>query len=459
MADRSYTCARCKKIISRVVESCTSCLKDFHPGCTNQHKIFDQNNILIQCPGPTEIFNIRSTGKKIYKRRRTISANYEQDEIVNINDNSNNNYVNNEIIDCETASTLDNKIDVIFDKLDHIYTKNLNVLKDYIKKLIEDEMCELKSSIRATIQQELRKNSEDIKNEVVSIRKSIGISQMNNTVDPRSTISMTNKKYSSVVKQGNSSNVERISVKPINEQSNDITVAQIKNSVDVVKLGIGVQRIMNKPNGQVFIDVDKEADKVILAQEIKDKLGSTYNVTAFRKKKPKLKIVGLEKELLQIDDHTFIEDLYKINNLCDTISSKNSTKIIKKYLNKQNLGSMILEVSPEIHKVILENSRIKFGWRLYKVYDYVNIVRCFKCWGFNHFKSKCTNQETCRKCADHHKESDCKSDFDKCINCCNFNKKHKTSDLTIDHKATDICCGIYNRLVHKEKANILHHNQ
>lgn len=55
---------------------------------------------------------------------------------------------------------------------------------------------------------------------------------------------------------------------------------------------------------------------------------------------------------------------------------------------KQRFGSIILELTPTVHKYFMDKNKIKIGWKNYKFYNYINIIRCYNCYRFNHLANK-----------------------------------------------------------------------
>lgn len=255
-------------------------------------------------------------------------------------------------------------------------------------------------------------------------------------------------------KSKTSSSSERLLIKPSNPQESKTTLKQIKDTVDVINLGIGVNRVKSQHDGKIIIDVEKEADKNIITNEIKNKLGNLYEIKELNKKLPKLKVIGVEKNLINMDEAKFIDNLIKQNEFSITEPSTKLIKIVKKFSTKKNYGSIILEVCPTIHNILVQNGNVKTGWKNYKVYNYINVIRCFNCWGFNHFASKCSKAETCRLCSGKHNEKACNNDFVKCINCSDLINKFKLKDWDDKHCATDRSCGCYLKMTKNEQMNI-----
>src|SRR5436190_1645378 len=116
-------------------------------------------------------------------------------------------------------------------------------------------------------------------------------------------------------------------------------------------------------------------------------------------------------------------------------------------------SSLIIEVDNRTYDVILNRGKINIGWRKCIVFSYVSVIRCFKCWGYFHIARNCVRQVTCHKCAESHKESDCKSIKKKCVNCMH---KIQTYNLKIsdEHDALDLECPTYKKIVEEEKRKL-----
>src|SRR5580765_111126 len=117
---------------------------------------------------------------------------------------------------------------------------------------------------------------------------------------------------------------------------------------------------------------------------------------------------------------------------------------------RSNKGSLILEVDEMTHELMLKRIKINIGWNKCPVFEYYNVKRCYKCWGFRHIAKNCSKLDTCHKCAGNHLTNDCTSTIMKCINCVH---KIKTYNLQIndDHDALSIDCPTFRRILEEEK--------
>lgn len=253
--------------------------------------------------------------------------------------------------------------------------------------------------------------------------------------------------------------------------------------MDIVKHGIGVEKIITRTSGEVIIDLVKDKQQNNFTKDIETTLGNAYKVSTINNVLPKIKIVKLNKDILQMEENDFIKTLCKqnklessvnnptfsnnsdINNQCNGSHSDNTDKnvnknsihtnhikVIKRYRTSEEFGTVIIAVSPKLHKQILKYNNVKFGWRNYRIYDHINVIRCYNCWGFNHYKYNCRREEICRICGENHNEKNCKNSVKKCVNRIKANRKLEIP-YSVDHAATDTRCQSYIKILDKLETN------
>jgi len=49
------------------------------------------------------------------------------------------------------------------------------------------------------------------------------------------------------------------------------------------------------------------------------------------------------------------------------------------------------------HDLLLRKEKQNVGWKKYLIFNYINVKKCFKCWGYYHIAKNCTRNETCHK--------------------------------------------------------------
>lgn len=244
-----------------------------------------------------------------------------------------------------------------------------------------------------------------------------------------------NKSYAKVVRERNIiENTFIVKTNTINNEQESVS-EKIKSCINPTESKIS-NLIDLKDNQCIIKTTSSDVDKVLSG--IKEKLGDDYNVELVGKKKPRLKIVGYENVSLISEND--IAEAIKIQN--DNIFSNNDEIKIVKIItnrNRNNSQTIIIEVNSELHKAILKQGAVSIEFSKCKVYDSVDIARCFKCSKLGHYANKCENNICCPKCAGEHKLEECKSKALKCVNCSDSNTKYKLK-LDVNHGAFDKKC-------------------
>lgn len=465
--NKVFNCQRCKQHIGRVAISCRKCLKDFHPKCIevpHAHKIYDDDNQLVPCDGITERFQIQSSGSK-RKRVENTEDGVDDDEIINERVESSQDTTKSFTTPWHMLEAKFYSVEANIDKMNE---QNIQTLKSEIKEQIRQECENLRGTFAEILAKQLSTITAQIYREINGIKNKIPafspdgqstVTESNSTNKHRSYSSVTQKNIpkNKTTNEINKANRERIILKPRNEQQKcEETLDMLTSKIDVAHLGIGVNKLINTSSGKIIIDVEKETDQIKLAEEIQNKLSDVVTVTPLTKKLPKLKIVNLDEKILNMEEKSFITNIYKQSGIQTDQVGSQEIKIIKKYSTKLNKGSVIIQVHPIIHKNLLKSAKVQIGWKNYKVYNFVDIVRCFKCWGYNHFQDKCTKDEVCRKCGGKHEDTVCVSEIKQCVNCMYIVKKHNLSDWDVNHEATSHNCKFYAHMIKKRKENIVY---
>ena len=102
---------------------------------------------------------------------------------------------------------------------------------------------------------------------------------------------------------------------------------------------------------------------------------------------------------------------------------------------------IIIEVSALTCKRMI-HTKIKLGWFICSLDNYLVPIRCFKCSKYNHRSSQCRGLERRPLCAGSHKMKECSAQADdyKCINCQIFNMHNKNAKISENHSSMDKNC-------------------
>lgn len=425
-----YRCSACKKAIKSQVVACKSCVKlYYHPGCVSKHRIYDRNQELVTCAGPFEKFIIESDKevdmKKISDRNRLGSTGSMGAAATSGS--------GNKVSDANGSSIMDAKIDWLIKT---------------IKEIKNETAC--KNEIKIIIKEVVREELENMKQELEDLRKMIQ--------GKASTIS-AERNYSEVVKEKKKENV--IIIKPKEQQESEATKNMVKEKIDIKNMPIGISKLRKGGKGTIILGCESEKEIKQLKSTVQNKLGDKYQVVEPRATEPKLKIFNVEEDEMKLEEEDIIELLIKQNQL-EKERKGFHMKIVKKIIkDKENgnrnttrkqtsEGTLILAVDEITHNWMLKNKKVNIGWRKCYVTNYINVKRCFNCWGFYHIAKNCTRPVTCHSCAGDHKESECKAGKKKCVNCM---YKNRTYNLKIndEHDALSSECPTFKRALEEER--------
>lgn len=131
-------------------------------------------------------------------------------------------------------------------------------------------------------------------------------------------------------------------------------------------------------------------------------------------------------------------------------------KIVHKSVNgKTQRMTIIAEMDAETQEKMLKEGKMKIGWNICKVQDYIiRSLRCFKCSGYYHVAKDCKKEVVCGKCAEKHVTNECKSETRKCVNCEEKIKSFKFKNINSNHSAFNTSYPYYKRELEKQKSKI-----
>jgi len=76
------------------------------------------------------------------------------------------------------------------------------------------------------------------------------------------------------------------------------------------------------------------------------------------------------------------------------------------YTTKRGTRNLVVEVDSETRKK-LQQIRVKLGWTICRVDDYVSVKKCYRCSRFNHNHRECKGEELCPLCTGNHSPKQC----------------------------------------------------
>lgn len=291
-----------------------------------------------------------------------------------------------------------------------------------VKKLVEDNAL-------------LKKELADVKNILKTLagRPSSGSSIV---VDPIT--------YASVTKSSKKVVVINPSAEPVNpDETRNIIKTKLK-AVDYKLCGVS-----NTKKGGVVVECPSSAELNKLKSDAVARLGDDFVVTAPVGRRPRVRIFGFSVEYNAVD---FAKMFKEQNDGIVLDSSHISVSHIYKG-KKSSLFGAKLEVDANTFKRLIAADKVSIGWDPCWINEDLNIRRCYKCWGFNHVSSKCSNShQRCPKCSGNHHQKDCVSNEEKCAVCCDAVSKNNLKIAT-DHTVFSPDCPSYIHRLAVERRN------
>lgn len=422
MNDNEYTeykCSACKKEIKSTAIQCKKCRKMFfHPGCINKHKTYNSSQELVKCGGPyEEIKNVN----EVRESRRLMTGGWETEGTISENMGMANG--------ADRQAGADMKL----------------MFKEIIKGELEEVKRELKKEIKSML-------GEIVKNELEGIRQEL--KELKEVIQGRNGEAMEEERrnYAGAVCVKKKENV--IIVKPKKQQESEETKKLMKEKINITEMAIGVTKLKKGNRGTVILGCDGETEMENLKTTVQNKLGKDYSILEPKGTKPKIKVINVAEEEMELEEEKLLDTIMRQNKL-EERREELYMRIIKKITKESNRsgegsGSLIIELDDKTHDIIIRRELINIGWRKCRIFNYHNVKRCFRCWGFHHIARNCMRKEACHKCAGEHSANECNTKKRKCVNCM---YKIKSFNLKIndEHDALSRECPSFLKALEEEK--------
>jgi len=150
-------------------------------------------------------------------------------------------------------------------------------------------------------------------------------------------------------------------------------------------------------------------------------------------RKPRLVILNIPSEIIMENvEETLIKQNTEINIHEASIVPKFS------YTTKTGPRNLVVEVESETRKK-LQQIRVKLGWTICRVDEYVSVKRCYRYSRFSHNHRECKGEDVCPLCTGDHSLKQCTAaptEY-KCINCIVYKKHQPTTQIDTAHTSLD----------------------
>jgi len=177
----------------------------------------------------------------------------------------------------------------------------------------------------------------------------------------------------------------------------------LKEKVNPAEIKVGITSLKTLRDGRILIEPGSRTELNLLGDTIREEYAETLVVNMQSLRKPRMIILNTPTE---ITPENILEILTQQNSELATEGENIVPKFC--YTTKRGTRNIVTEVNSEIRKRLLHN-RVKLGWTLCKVDDYLVAKRRFRCSRYNHTRKECKGEYVFPLCTENHKLKECKA--------------------------------------------------
>jgi len=150
---------------------------------------------------------------------------------------------------------------------------------------------------------------------------------------------------------------------------------------------VGINSLKVLRDGRVQIETGSKEEIEILTRDINDNCGDKLEVNIPKLRNPRLVIYNIPQTI-------------STRNIQDTLLAQNPELNLKtgditeklSYETKRRSRNLVIEVNAQTRKLLIQ-MKVKLGWLICNIEDYLVANRCFKCSRFNHIFRECRGTE------------------------------------------------------------------
>ena len=242
----------------------------------------------------------------------------------------------------------------------------------------------------------------------------------------------------------------KITVKSKKSFSAEAIKGILKSKINPTDIKVGINSFKALVDDRVLITTSRKEEAEALEMDIKAKCGEELEAILHRRRNPRLVIRNIPDDITTSNtDETLIKQNPDLYLKAGDINAKYN------YETKKHTRNLVVEVNAQTRKLLLQK-KVKLGWMICKVENYLVATRCFKCSRFNHRHQDCRGEETCPLCAGRHKMKECTANSPeyKYINCATYNLHNKNARICDNHSTLDRKCPSLQVLLERYRQNI-----
>lgn len=198
---------------------------------------------------------------------------------------------------------------------------------------------------------------------------------------------------------------------------------------------IALSSVNNIPKGGIEIKCTNNEDLTKLHEKAMEEMAEGYTVVMQKIRNPKVRLTNMSRKL---NGHEIIECMKRDNEFLKEADMK--VLYVYDIKNTESYGT-IIEVDPKTFKQLMKEGNVAIEMNKCNVTECLNVLRCYKCCGYNHKANVCVYKTGCLRCGGEHQMKDRRSKSSTCINCKVISDKRKMN-LNINHPAWSRECPV-----------------
>ncbi|XP_052754561.1 uncharacterized protein LOC128201476 [Galleria mellonella] len=199
-------------------------------------------------------------------------------------------------------------------------------------------------------------------------------------------------------------------------KTSEDVINQVKQNVNVIDLGIGVNRVTKIKNQKVIMACGSQEERSALQEAIRQKC-TQISARSTRDRLPQIRLVGVINSLTDAEIERAVTSQNR--HLLGSLPPNSQARVLRKTKGRtQEVKNVTLEVSPSIWKAV-QGQKLHIGLQLVPAIDQSPLTQCYKCMGYNHRAAECKEQTRCGHCALEHDTRVCpnRNSTPQCCNC------------------------------------------
>ncbi|XP_023237466.1 uncharacterized protein LOC111636448 [Centruroides sculpturatus] len=228
---------------------------------------------------------------------------------------------------------------------------------------------------------------------------------------------------------------------------------EIKTKIKSHELKIKVKSDRQVKGDGICFRTDTHEEAEVLSEAINKlpEISSKVKSKISEGRRPRLILSNVPKSVNETELTSIIieqnENLPISND--EFIKSTRISTILNRNNAKENCRNIVLSTTPKIRNILVGTKHVAIVWAKIQVNDYIPLVRCFQCCGFNHISTDCTKNQKCSHCNKGHRFGECQrlEEPPCCTNCRTANKDLPEQEkYNTEHNAFNPQCPVTIRM-------------